>query len=209
MSPARNPTVDPRAALVIVDAQRAFGDAAYWGPRDNPSCEANIAALLMRWRETGRPIVFVRHDSTAPSSPCTRTTPPTRSRTSSPAHRMFWCAKRQLQLPRHSRSTRLAPGKRDQGAGCLQNHYQPLLRNHGSRRGQPRLPGLLPPRRDPHLRPYRPGRSAHPRSCPVQNQRGESPRRVRNRRDHIGTARAGIALLIVVSLFAHDAGLMT
>lgn len=69
MSPARNPTVDPRAALVIVDAQRAFDDAAYWGPRDNPSCEANIAALLMRWQETGRPIVFVRHDSTAPSSP--------------------------------------------------------------------------------------------------------------------------------------------
>lgn len=62
-------TLDPRAALVIVDAQRAFDDAAYWGPRDNPSCEANIAALLTRWRETSRPIVFVRHDSTAPSSP--------------------------------------------------------------------------------------------------------------------------------------------
>ncbi|MET4095704.1 cysteine hydrolase family protein [Arthrobacter sp. UYCu712] len=59
----------PRAALVIVDAQKAFDDAAYWGPRDNPSCEANIAALLTRWRETSRPIVFVRHDSTAPSSP--------------------------------------------------------------------------------------------------------------------------------------------
>ncbi|MBT2588399.1 cysteine hydrolase [Arthrobacter sp. ISL-95] len=62
-------TLDPRAALVIVDVQQAFDDAVYWGPRDNPSCEVNIGALLTRWRETGRPIVFVRHDSTAPSSP--------------------------------------------------------------------------------------------------------------------------------------------
>ncbi|MET4097025.1 cysteine hydrolase family protein [Arthrobacter sp. UYCu712] len=62
-------SLDPRAALVIVDAQQGFDDAAYWGPRDNPSCEANIAALLTRWRDTSRPIVFVRHDSTTPSSP--------------------------------------------------------------------------------------------------------------------------------------------
>ena len=61
--------LDPRAALVIVDVQQAFDETAYWGPRDNPSCEANIEALLTRWRETGRPVIFVRHDSTAPSSP--------------------------------------------------------------------------------------------------------------------------------------------
>lgn len=62
-------TLGPRAALVIVDVQQAFDDAAYWGPRDNPSCEANIASLLARWRETGRPVIFVRHDSTDSSSP--------------------------------------------------------------------------------------------------------------------------------------------
>ncbi|MGO4104687.1 cysteine hydrolase family protein [Leifsonia sp. YAF41] len=61
--------LDPRAALVIVDVQQAFDETAYWGPRDNPSCEANIEALLTHWRETGRPVIFVRHDSTAPSSP--------------------------------------------------------------------------------------------------------------------------------------------
>lgn len=61
--------LDPRAALVIVDVQQAFDETAYWGPRDNPLCEANIEALLTRWRETGRPVIFVRHDSTAPSSP--------------------------------------------------------------------------------------------------------------------------------------------
>jgi nicotinamidase-related amidase len=59
----------PRAALVVVDVQRGFDDAAYWGRRDNPSCEANIAALLAHWQESGRPVVFVRHDSTTPTSP--------------------------------------------------------------------------------------------------------------------------------------------
>ncbi|MDI3243331.1 cysteine hydrolase family protein [Arthrobacter sp. AL08] len=63
------PALGRRAALVIVDAQQGFDDAAHWGPRDNPSCEANISALLSLWQETGRPIVFVRHDSTSPSSP--------------------------------------------------------------------------------------------------------------------------------------------
>ena len=68
-------TLDPRAALVIVDVQKAFDDAAYWGARDNVSCEANIEALLLRWRDTGRPVVFVRHDSTGDSSPLRPGTP--------------------------------------------------------------------------------------------------------------------------------------
>jgi nicotinamidase-related amidase len=32
-------------ALLVIDVQRAFDDAAYWGPRNNPRCEENIAAL--------------------------------------------------------------------------------------------------------------------------------------------------------------------
>ncbi|GAA2177299.1 cysteine hydrolase family protein [Arthrobacter parietis] len=63
------PSLSDRAALVIVDVQQAFDDAAYWGTRNNSSCEENIAALLTHWRETGRPVVFVRHDSTDPESP--------------------------------------------------------------------------------------------------------------------------------------------
>lgn len=51
------------AALVIVDVQQGF-DAPYWGPRNNLDAEANIARLLARWRETGRPIYHIRHDST-------------------------------------------------------------------------------------------------------------------------------------------------
>lgn len=66
--PPREVTLD-RAALIVVDVQRGFDDTAHWGRRDNPACEANIAALLGRWRERGWPIVFVRHDSTSPVSP--------------------------------------------------------------------------------------------------------------------------------------------
>jgi nicotinamidase-related amidase len=55
------------AALIVVDVQRAFGDPS-WGTRNNPDCEDNIAALIAHWRRTGRPLVFVRHDSLEPGS---------------------------------------------------------------------------------------------------------------------------------------------
>lgn len=55
------------AALLIIDLQKAI-DAPYWGRRNNPDCERNVAALLARWRATRRPIYHVRHDSTEPQS---------------------------------------------------------------------------------------------------------------------------------------------
>jgi nicotinamidase-related amidase len=57
-----------RCALIVVDVQRGFEDPQ-WGPRNNPACESNVAALIAEWRETGRPLVFVRHDSADPGSP--------------------------------------------------------------------------------------------------------------------------------------------
>lgn len=63
------PPLDSQAALIVVDAQQAFDDAGFWGQRNNSACEANIAALLRHWRQTGRPIVYVRHDSLNPESP--------------------------------------------------------------------------------------------------------------------------------------------
>lgn len=56
-------------ALIVVDVQRGFDDNVYWGPRNNPDCEANISRLLEAWREQGWPVVFVQHGSKNPSSP--------------------------------------------------------------------------------------------------------------------------------------------
>ena len=55
-------TLAGTAALVVVDAQVGFDDPA-WGPRDNPACDDNIAALASAFAATGRPVVHVRHDS--------------------------------------------------------------------------------------------------------------------------------------------------
>lgn len=57
------------AALVVVDVQQGFEEEAYWGPRDNPDADRNIAGLIDAWQESGRPVVFVRHDSSKPDSP--------------------------------------------------------------------------------------------------------------------------------------------
>lgn len=56
-------------ALVVVDVQEGFRDLAYWGQRNNPECEANIARLVRRWQAARAPIVVVRHDSVEPASP--------------------------------------------------------------------------------------------------------------------------------------------
>ncbi|MDQ0908578.1 nicotinamidase-related amidase [Streptomyces canus] len=57
------------AALVVVDVQRGFDEADFWGPRNNPEADDNIASLIDVWQVTGRPVVFVRHDSRKPGSP--------------------------------------------------------------------------------------------------------------------------------------------
>ena len=54
------------AALLVIDVQRGFSNPI-WGPRNNPEAEANIALLLAAWRETGRPVIHVHHDSSTPS----------------------------------------------------------------------------------------------------------------------------------------------
>lgn len=58
-----------RTALVVIDVQQGFNDSEFWGRRNNPQCESNIASLIEVWRGRGEPIVFVRHDSENPGSP--------------------------------------------------------------------------------------------------------------------------------------------
>lgn len=75
--PRDNEPVTPflRPALIVIDVQRGFDAVAYWGPRDNPACEGNIAMLIDLWRDRAWPLVFVRHDSTNPASPLAVGTP--------------------------------------------------------------------------------------------------------------------------------------
>lgn len=61
------PRLPDNAALLVIDMQRAI-DAPYWGPRNNPGAEANIAALLAHWRARQRPLYHIRHDSTEANS---------------------------------------------------------------------------------------------------------------------------------------------
>ncbi|QNE76686.1 isochorismatase family protein [Streptomyces finlayi] len=61
--------ISENAALVVVDVQEGFEEEAYWGPRNNPEADRNIAGLIDVWQSTGRPVVFVRHDSSQPGSP--------------------------------------------------------------------------------------------------------------------------------------------
>jgi nicotinamidase-related amidase len=56
-------------ALVVIDVQRGFDDAEYWGPRNNLACEDNIVRLIEAWRAKEWPIVFVKHNSATPTSP--------------------------------------------------------------------------------------------------------------------------------------------
>jgi nicotinamidase-related amidase len=55
-------------ALIVIDVQQGMDDPGM-GPRNNPSCEQNVADLITAWRAADRPIVYVRHDSVMPGSP--------------------------------------------------------------------------------------------------------------------------------------------
>lgn len=56
--------ISPDAALIVIDVQRGFDDAAFWGSRNNPDAERHIGSLIAAWQATSRPIVLVRHTST-------------------------------------------------------------------------------------------------------------------------------------------------
>jgi nicotinamidase-related amidase len=55
------------AALLPVDMQQGF-DLPAWPPRWNAELDRRGLAILDAWRQTGRPIFHVRHDSIEPDS---------------------------------------------------------------------------------------------------------------------------------------------
>ena len=61
--------IPKNAALILIDIQKGFDDAAYWGQRNNPQAEANAGKLLAAWRASRRPVFHVQHRSVTPGSP--------------------------------------------------------------------------------------------------------------------------------------------
>lgn len=61
-------TLQKNAVLLIIDVQKGFGEP-FWGERNNPEAEANMACLLAAWRRTARPVFHVQHLSLEPNSP--------------------------------------------------------------------------------------------------------------------------------------------
>ncbi len=53
---------------MIIDFQKAIDDPSWGNDRNNPEAEANIAKLLLFWRERRWPIFHVRHVSLEPKS---------------------------------------------------------------------------------------------------------------------------------------------
>ncbi|WP_455826744.1 cysteine hydrolase family protein [Pseudomonas graminis] len=55
------------AALLIIDMQQGMHQPTL-GRRNNPDAEGQIQQLLSAWRQSGRPVVHVRHISRTPGS---------------------------------------------------------------------------------------------------------------------------------------------
>ncbi|WP_442862474.1 isochorismatase family protein [Bacillus sp. USDA818B3_A] len=55
-------------ALLILDVQNGFDDP-FWGERNNPEAEQNIAILQTEWRKRKGHIIYTKHLSLLPASP--------------------------------------------------------------------------------------------------------------------------------------------
>lgn len=57
-------------ALIIIDVQNAidYPEWSKYGNRNNPNAEENMSLLLSHWRQSGRKIIHVKHESIEPNS---------------------------------------------------------------------------------------------------------------------------------------------
>ena len=51
-----------KAALLVIDVQKAFDDSA-WGKRNNLNAENNISTLIEFWRKKQRTVIHVHHSA--------------------------------------------------------------------------------------------------------------------------------------------------
>jgi len=56
------------AVLLVIDVQIGIDDLFSAG-RNNPSAEDNTASIIKQWRQSGREVIHVKHNSTEPDSP--------------------------------------------------------------------------------------------------------------------------------------------
>ena len=173
----------PDTALVVVDVQAGFDDPA-WGPRNNPACDANVAALVAAFAASGRPVVFVRHDSDEPESALRPDGPGNALKPYLADRTPDLLVTKQVNSSFHGEPDLDAwlRGRDITLARGLRHHHQPLLRDDGPRRRQPRVRRVVRPRRDAHLRPHRPRRHHDDRRRAGQGDGDEPPRGVRHRR---------------------------
>ena len=153
-----------RTALVVVDMQKAFDDASYWGRRNNPDCERNVADLIESWRDQAQPVVFVRHDDSDEE------VSPLRPDEAGNAFKDVIGGEPDLLVSKRVNSA--FHGDPDLEQWLTDNGIEgivvcgitdePLLRDDGPGGRQPRLRDGLRDRRDTHLRPRRP-RGRHDR----------------------------------------------
>ncbi|MDR7071803.1 cysteine hydrolase family protein [Fictibacillus barbaricus] len=57
------------ACLLIIDVQKGFEDADFWGKRNNPYAEVNMLTLMDAFRNAKLPIFHVQHQSENESAP--------------------------------------------------------------------------------------------------------------------------------------------
>ncbi len=59
--------IQDNSALILIDLQQGIHHPKL-GRRNNPLAESHVSALLGAWRQSGRPVIHVRHFSTSPES---------------------------------------------------------------------------------------------------------------------------------------------